>query len=204
MATIYYDRDTNPALLNGKKIAILGYGSQGHAHALNLKESGCDVRVGLYQGSSSWARAEQAGLKVMLSGEAVAEADIVMILTPDTLQPAIYANDVAPNLKAGAMLMFAHGFSIHYSQIVPPKNVDVTMIAPKAPGHRVRELYIDGQGTPGLVAVYQDVTGNAKALALAYGSAMGCGRAGIIETTFAEETETDLFGEQAEIGRAHV
>ncbi len=197
MATIYYDRDTNPALLNGKKIAILGYGSQGHAHALNLKESGCDVRVGLYQGSSSWARAEQAGLKVMLSGEAVAEADIVMILTPDTLQPAIYANDVAPNLKAGAMLMFAHGFSIHYSQIVPPKNVDVTMIAPKAPGHRVRELYIDGQGTPGLVAVYQDVTGNAKALALAYGSAMGCGRAGIIETTFAEETETDLFGEQA-------
>ncbi|MGI6376551.1 MAG: ketol-acid reductoisomerase [Anaerolineae bacterium] len=197
MATIYYDRDTDLALLHGKKIAILGYGSQGHAHALNLKESGCDVRVGLYQGSSSWARAEQAGLKVMLSAEAVAEADIVMILTPDTLQPAIYANDVAPNLKAGAMLMFAHGFSIHYSQIVPPKNVDVTMIAPKAPGHRVRELYIDGQGTPGLVAIYQDVTGNAKALALAYGSAIGCGRAGIIETTFAEETETDLFGEQA-------
>jgi ketol-acid reductoisomerase len=197
MATIYYDRDADLALLQGKKIAILGYGSQGHAHALNLKESGCDVRVGLYQGSSSWAVAEKAGLKVMLSAQAVQEADIVMILTPDNLQPAIYKNDVAPNLKAGAMLMFAHGFSIHYSQIVPPKNVDVTMIAPKSPGHRVRELYIDGQGTPGLIAVYQDVTGNAKALALAYGSAIGCGRAGILETTFAEETETDLFGEQA-------
>jgi len=197
MATIYYDRDADLALLQGKKIAILGYGSQGHAHALNLKESGCDVRVGLYQGSSSWARAEEAGLEVMLSAEAVKEADVVMILTPDNLQPAIYKNDVAPNLKAGAMLMFAHGFSIHYSQIVPPKNVDVTMIAPKAPGHRVRELYIDGQGTPGLIAVYQDVTGNAKSLALAYGSAIGCGRAGIIETSFSEETETDLFGEQA-------
>lgn len=197
MATIYYDRDADLTLLKGKKIAVLGYGSQGHAHALNLKESGCDVRVGLYQGSSSWEVAEKAGLKVMLSAQAVQEADIVMILTPDNLQPAIYKNDVAPNLKAGAMLMFAHGFSIHFSQIVPPKNVDVTMIAPKSPGHRVRELYIDGQGTPGLIAIYQDVTGNAKALALAYGSAIGCGRAGILETTFGEETETDLFGEQA-------
>ena len=197
MATIYYDRDADLSLLKGKKIAILGYGSQGHAHALNLKESGCDVRVGLYEGSSSWAVAEKAGLTVKLSADAVKEADIVMVLTPDTLQPAIYKQDIAPNLKAGAMLMFAHGFAIHFSQIVPPKNVDVTMIAPKAPGHRVRELYIDGQGTPGLIAVYQDVTGNAKALALAYGAGIGCARAGIIETTFAEETETDLFGEQA-------
>lgn len=197
MATIYYDRDADLSLLQGKKIAIIGYGSQGHAHALNLKDSGCDVRVGLYQGSRSWAAAEEAGLTVKTTAEAAAEADIIMMLVPDTVQPQVYAESIAPHLKAGKMLMFAHGFCIHYGQIVPPKDVDVTMIAPKAPGHRVREVFLEGQGTPGLLAVYQDATGQAKQLALAYGAAIGCGRAGIIETTFAEETETDLFGEQA-------
>lgn len=197
MATIYYDRDADLSLLEGKKIAIIGYGSQGHAHALNLKDSGCDVRVGLYEGSRSWANAEAAGLTVKTTAEAAAEADIIMMLVPDTIQPKVYAEAIAPNLQAGNMLMFAHGFCIHYGQIVPPEDVDVTMIAPKAPGHRVREVFVEGQGTPGLLAVYQDATGNAKQLALAYGVAIGCGRAGIIETTFAEETETDLFGEQA-------
>jgi ketol-acid reductoisomerase len=197
MATIYYDKDANLGLLKGKKIAVIGYGSQGHAHALNLKDSGCDVRVGLYQGSKSWAQAETAGLKVKTVADAAAEADIVMMLVPDNAAPKVYAESVAPNLQPGNMLMFAHGFGIHFSQIVPPEDVDVTMIAPKSPGHRVRELFVDGQGTPGLLAIYQDATGQAKQLALAYGSGIGCGRAGIIETTFAEETETDLFGEQA-------
>jgi len=197
VATIYYERDADPSLLKGKKIAIIGYGSQGHAHALNLKDNGCDVRVGLYKGSRSWAQAEGAGLKVLPSAEAAAEADIIMMLVPDTAAPAVYKEAVAPNLAPGKMLMFAHGFAIHFGQIVPPKSVDVTMIAPKAPGHRVREIFPEGQGVPGLLAVYQDATGQAKQLALAYGWGIGCARAGIIETTFAEETETDLFGEQA-------
>ncbi len=197
MATIYYDQDADLALLKDKKIAIIGYGSQGHAHALNLKDSGCDVRVGLYQGSKSWAQAEAAGLKVKLVADAAAEADIIMMLVPDTLQPEIYKASIAPNLRPGKMLMFAHGFSIHYGQIVPPANADVTMVAPKAPGHRVREIFPQGQGVPGLLAVYQDATGQAKQLGLAYAKGIGCTRAGVIETTFAEETETDLFGEQA-------
>jgi ketol-acid reductoisomerase len=197
MATIYYDKDADLSVLEGKKIAIVGYGSQGHAHALNLKDSGCDVRVGLYAGSRSWAAAEKAGLSVKTTAEACAEADIIMVLAPDTAQASIYANDIAPNLTAGKMLMFAHGFCIHYGQILPPADVDVTMIAPKAPGHRVREVFMEGQGTPGLLAIYQDATGNARSLAMAYGKGVGCARAGIIETTFAEETETDLFGEQA-------
>ncbi|MFO7917365.1 MAG: ketol-acid reductoisomerase [Anaerolineae bacterium] len=197
MATIYYDEDADLDLLEGKKIAVIGYGSQGHAHALNLRDSGCDVCVGLYKGSSSWAEAEEAGLDVKLSADAAAEADIIMMLVPDHVQPAIYEESIAPNLDEGNMLMFAHGFSIHYGQIIPPENVDVTMIAPKAPGHRVREIFPEGQGVPGLLAVYQDATGEAAALALAYAKGLGCTRAGVIETTFAEETETDLFGEQA-------
>jgi ketol-acid reductoisomerase len=197
MATIYYDKDADLAVLKGKKIAIIGYGSQGHAHALNLKDSGCDVRVGLYQGSRSWAVAEAAGLTVKTSAEAAAEADIIMILAPDTVQAALYKESIAPHLTAGKMLMFAHGFCIHYGQIMPPEDVDVAMIAPKAPGHRVREVFVEGQGVPGLLAVYQDASGAAKEVALAYGKAIGCARAGILETTFGEETETDLFGEQA-------
>jgi ketol-acid reductoisomerase len=197
MATIYYEQDCDLALLESKKIAIIGYGSQGHAHALNLKDSGCDVRVGLYAGSRSWKQAEDAGLSVMTTAEAAAEADIIMILAPDTAQAQLYKNEIAPNLTAGKMLMFAHGFVIHYGQVQPPEDVDVTMIAPKAPGHRVREIFPEGQGVPGLLAVYQDATGQAKQLALAYAKGIGCARAGVIETTFPEETETDLFGEQA-------
>ena len=197
MATIYYEKDANLDLLKGKKIAVIGYGSQGHAHALNLQDSGCDVRVGLYKGSKSWAQAEQAGLTVKEVGEAAAEADMVMMLVPDTVMAKVYSEAIAPHMTAGKMLMFAHGFAIHYGQIVPPEDVDVTMVAPKAPGHRVREIFPEGQGVPGLLAVYQDATGNAKALGLAYAKGIGCARAGVIETTFAEETETDLFGEQA-------
>jgi ketol-acid reductoisomerase len=197
MATIYYEKDADLSLLRGKKIAIIGYGSQGHAHALNLKDNGCDVRVGLYAGSKSWGEAEAAGLTVKMAADAAAEADIIVMLAPDTRQPEIYREAIAPNLKAGKMLMFAHGFCIHYGQIVPPKEVDVTMIAPKAPGHRVREIFPLGQGVPGLLAVYQDATGQAKKVSLAYAQGIGCTRAGVIETTFAEETETDLFGEQA-------
>ncbi len=197
MATIYYDKDADLAVLKGKKIAIIGYGSQGHAHALNLKDSGCDVRVGLYEGSRSWPVAEAAGLTVKTTAEAAAEADIIMVLAPDTVQAALYRESIAPHLTAGKMLMFAHGFCIHYGQIQPPEDVDVTMIAPKAPGHRVREVFMEGQGVPGLLAIYQNASGSAKELALAYGKGIGCARAGILETTFAEETETDLFGEQA-------
>lgn len=197
MPTIYYEQDADLSLLDGKKIAIIGYGSQGHAHALNLKDSGCDVRVGLYKGSKSWAEAEKAGLSVKLVTDAAAEADVIMMLVPDTKAPEVYKEAIAPNLSAGKMLMFAHGFAIHYNQVVPPDNVDVTMIAPKAPGHRVREIFPEGQGVPGLLAVFQDATGNAKQMALAYAKGIGCARAGVIETTFAEETETDLFGEQA-------
>lgn len=197
MANIYYDKDANLDLLNGKKVAVLGYGSQGHAHALNLHDSGVDVRVGLYEGSKSWAKAEADGLPVKTTAEACAEADIIMVLLPDTKQAAVYKEAIEPHLNEGDTLMFSHGFNIRYGQIVPPANVDVSMIAPKAPGHRVRELYVDGVGTPGLLAVYQDTSGQAKDVALAYGKAIGCTRAGVIETTFAEETETDLFGEQA-------
>ncbi|MGI6381172.1 MAG: ketol-acid reductoisomerase [Anaerolineae bacterium] len=197
MATIYYEQDADLGLLEGKRIAVIGYGSQGHAHALNLRDSGCDVVVGLYPSSKSWAKAEADGLTVMATSEAAAAADIVMMLAPDTIIPTIYEQDVAPNLAAGNMLMFAHGFSIHYGQVVPPEDVDVTMIAPKAPGHRVRAIFPEGQGVPGLLAIHQDATGNAKALALAYAKGIGCARAGVIETTFEEETETDLFGEQA-------
>ena len=197
MANIYYDKDTDISLLEGKKIAVLGYGSQGHAHSLNLANSGADVRVGLYEGSKSWAAAEAAGLKVLETGAACAEADVIMILLPDTKQGAVYKESVEPNLKPGDTIMFGHGFNIRFGQIVPPNFVDVSMVAPKSPGHRVRELYVEGTGTPGLVAVHQDASGQAKELALAYANAIGCTRAGVIETTFSEETETDLFGEQA-------
>ncbi len=196
MATLYYDKDADLALLNGKTIAMIGYGSQGHAHALNAKDSGCNVVVGLHEGSKSRAKAEADGLKVMSVADATKQADIVMILVPDTVQAKIYEESIAANLKPGSMLMFAHGFNIHFGQIKPPATVDVTMVAPKAPGHRVREVFKDGGGTPGLLAVAQDATGKAKALGLAYAKAIGCTRAGVIETTFKEETETDLFGEQ--------
>lgn len=196
MATVYYDKDADLSALNGKKIAIIGYGSQGHAHALNLRDSGVDVRVGLYEGSPSWKKAENEGLKVKSTGEAAAEADIIMILAPDTSQAAIYKDAIAPNLSAGKTLMFSHGFNVRYAQIVPPAGVDVSLVAPKAPGHRVRELYVDGMGTPGLMAVHQDASGHAAEVALAYAKAIGCTRAGVIKTTFTEETETDLFGEQ--------
>ncbi len=197
MATIYYDKDASLEPIRAKKVAIIGYGSQGHAHALNLKDSGVDVRVGLHAGSKSRAKAEKAGLTVVSNAEAAKWADVIMILAPDTAQPKIYAEDIAPHLTQGKMLMFGHGFNIRFNTITPPKDVDVTLIAPKSPGHRVRETYQDGQGTPCLLAVHQDVTGKAKELALSYARALGGTRAGVIETTFAEETETDLFGEQA-------
>jgi ketol-acid reductoisomerase len=194
---MYYDQDASLNQLSDKKIAIIGYGSQGHAHALNLKDSGCQVAVGLHEGSRSAAAAAQAGLTVMPVAEAATWADVVMILVPDPVQPAVYREAIAPGLKAGDTLMFAHGFNIRYYQIVPPQDVDVSMIAPKSPGHRVRELYQEGSGTPALLAIYQDASGQAKETALAYAKGIGCTRAGVIETTFAEETETDLFGEQA-------
>ncbi|HEX6230660.1 MAG TPA: ketol-acid reductoisomerase [Actinomycetota bacterium] len=196
MATIYYDKDTDPSALAGQRIAVLGFGSQGHAHALNLKDSGHDVRVGLREGSSSRSRAEEAGLTVRPTAEAVAEADVTMVLLPDTAQAAVYRDEVAPNLEAGNMLMFAHGFNIHFGTIEPPADVDVTMIAPKGPGHLVRRTYEQGIGTPALVAVHRDPTGKARERALAYAAGIGAARAGVIETTFQEETETDLFGEQ--------
>ncbi len=197
MANIYYDNDADLGLLAGKKIAVLGYGSQGHAHSLNLKDSGMDVVVGLYEGSPSWAKAEAAGLTVKTTSEACAHADVIMVLVPDTKQAAVYKESIEPNLTEGKTLMFGHGFNIRYSQIMPPANVDVTMVAPKSPGHLVREVYVEGTGTPGLIAVHQDVSGNAKAQTLAYAKAIGCTKAGALETTFTEETETDLFGEQA-------
>jgi ketol-acid reductoisomerase len=196
MATIYYDKDADLGLIQKKRVAIIGYGSQGHAHALNLKDSGVDVRVGLHAGSKSRAKAEAAGLRVMSIAEAAADADVIMILTPDTTQAATYREAIAPHLSKGKMLMFAHGFNIRFGAIQPPPDVDVAMIAPKAPGHRVREVFLEGGGTPALIAVHQDATGGAKALALSYAKAIGVTRAGVIETTFAEETETDLFGEQ--------
>lgn len=197
MAQMYYDKDADLPLIQGKKVAIIGYGSQGHAHALNLRDSGVNVRVGLPEKSNSRARAQKDGVTVVTPAEAAAWADVIMILVPDTKQPALYKDSIAPHLNAGKMLMFAHGFNIRFGTITPPATVDVTMIAPKAPGHRVREVFTEGGGTPGLLAVHQDATGKAKALALSYGRGIGCTRAGVIETTFTEETETDLFGEQA-------
>ena len=183
-------------MLDGKTIAVIGYGSQGHAHALNARDNGQNVIIGLHEGSQSKAKAEADGLSVFTVAEATKQADIVMILIPDTRQGDVYEEHIAPNLKAGAMLMFAHGFNIHFKEIVPPPTVDVGMVAPKAPGHRVREVFTEGAGTPGLIAIEQDASGSAKALGLAYAKAIGCTRAGVIETTFKEETETDLFGEQ--------
>lgn len=196
MATIYYDDSANLSLIQSKKVAIFGYGSQGHAHALNLKDSGVDVRVALHEGSRSKSKAEAEGLTVLAGSEAAAWADVVMLLTPDTTQAGIYQTQVAPYLNAGQMLMFAHGFNIRFKTIQPPPDVDVTLIAPKAPGHRVREVFLEGGGTPALIAVEQDATGGAQALALSYAKGLGVTRAGVIQTTFAEETETDLFGEQ--------
>ncbi|MFG6333220.1 MAG: ketol-acid reductoisomerase [Lachnospiraceae bacterium] len=197
MAKIYYQEDCNLSMLEGKTIAVIGYGSQGHAHALNAKESGCHVIIGLYEGSRSWKRAEEQGFEVYTAAEAAKKADIIMILINDELQASMYKKDIEPNLEEGNMLMFAHGFNIHFNQIVPPKNVDVTMIAPKGPGHTVRSEYQAGKGVPCLVAVHQDATGRALETALAYALAIGGARAGVLETTFRTETETDLFGEQA-------
>ncbi len=196
-AKIYYQEDCDLSYLEGKTIAIIGYGSQGHAHALNLKESGCHVIIGLYEGSRSWNRAVEQGFEVFTAAEAAKKADVIMILINDEKQAAMYKKDIEPNLEEGNMLMFAHGFNIHFGCIVPPKFVDVTMIAPKAPGHTVRSEYQAGKGTPCLVAVHQDATGKALDKALAYGLAIGGARAGLLETTFRTETETDLFGEQA-------
>ena len=197
MANIYYQEDCNLAALEGKTIAIIGYGSQGHAHALNAKESGCNVIIGLYEGSKSWKRAEEQGFEVFTAAEAAKKADIIMILINDELQAELYKKDIEPNLEAGNMLMFAHGFNIHFGQIVAPKDVDVTMIAPKGPGHTVRSEYQAGKGVPCLVAIHQDATGKALEKSLAYALAIGGARAGVLETTFRTETETDLFGEQA-------
>ncbi len=197
MANIYYDSDADLGLLTDKRIAVIGYGSQGHAHALNLQDNGCAVAVGLRKGSRSWEAAERAGLPVMEVAEGAKWADIVMVLVPDPAQPQLYRDAIEPGLKAGDTLMFAHGFNIRFHQIVPPADVDVSMIAPKSPGHRLRELFQEGRGTPALLAVHQDASGHAKETALAYAKGIGCTRAGVIETTFDEETETDLFGEQA-------
>ncbi len=197
MANIFYQEDCNLSLLEGKTIAVIGYGSQGHAHALNAKESGCHVIIGLYEGSQSWAKAEAQGFEVFTAAEATKRADIIMILINDELQASLYKNDIEPNLEPGNMLMFAHGFNIHFGCIVPPADVDVTMIAPKGPGHTVRSEYLAGKGVPCLVAVHQDATGKAQDMALAYALAIGGARAGVLETTFRTETETDLFGEQA-------
>ncbi len=197
MATIYFEKDTDAGALAGQRIAVLGFGSQGHAHALNLRDSGFDVRVGLRAGSASRKQAEEAGLRVVDTADAVGEADVVMVLLPDTTHASVYASDIAPNLRPGMLLMFAHGFSIHFGTVVPPDDVDVAMIAPKGPGHLVRRTYEQGIGTPALVAVHQDITSTALGRALAYGAGIGSARPGIIRTTFQEETETDLFGEQA-------
>ena len=197
MAEIYYDDDADLALLAARKVAVLGYGSQGHAHALSLRDSGVDVRVGLPAGSASRAKAESQGLRVMTPAAACAEADVIMILAPDTVQRSLYETDVAPNLQDGDLLMFGHGLNIRFGLITPPAGVDVAMVAPKGPGHLVRRQFVDGRGVPCLVAVEQDPTGTALALALAYAKAIGGTRAGVLRTTFTEETETDLFGEQA-------
>ncbi len=196
MTKMYYNEDANLELLKDKKVAVVGFGSQGHAHALNLKESGVDVVVGLYKGSKSWSKAEEYGLEVLEVAEAAKKSDVIMILVPDEHQKKVYTENIMQNLEEGNALAFAHGFNIHFSQIVPPKYVDVFMIAPKGPGHLVRRVYSEGKGVPALLAVYQDYTGNAKELGLAYAKGIGATRAGVLETTFKEETETDLFGEQ--------
>ena len=197
MAKMFYEKDTNLDLLKGKKVAVIGYGSQGHAHALNIHESGVDVVVGLYEGSKSWDRVKEAGLEVATVANAVKSADVVMMLVPDEKQAKLYKEEVAQNLESGNALVFAHGFNIHYGQIVPPADVDVFMVAPKGPGHMVRRTYTEDSGVPCLIAVHQDATGQAKELALAYANGIGGARAGVLETTFKDETETDLFGEQA-------
>ena len=197
MATMYYDNDADLSLLDGKVVGIIGYGSQGHAHALNLHDSGVKVMVGLYEGSSSKAKAEADGLEVANVAEVAQASDIITLLIPDTTQPSVYKESVLPHLHEGKTLMFAHGFNIHFETVTPPENVDVSMVAPKAPGHRMREVFTRGSGVPGLLAIHQDVTGNARDIGLAYAKGIGCTRAGVLDTTFKEETETDLFGEQA-------
>jgi len=197
MAVIYYENDADLSLLEGRTVGVIGYGSQGHAHALSLKDSGVDVVVGLYQGSSSWQKAEGEGLRVALVSEVAQQAHMIMMLVPDHLQARIYRESIQPYLHEGKTLMFAHGFNIHYEQIIPDSRIDVSMIAPKAPGHRMREIFTKGSGVPGLLAIHQDPSGSAKEMALAYARGVGCTRAGVLETTFKEETETDLFGEQA-------
>ncbi|MDD3823138.1 MAG: ketol-acid reductoisomerase [Sphaerochaetaceae bacterium] len=197
MSTMYYEKDADMSVLEGKTVAIIGYGSQGHAHALNLHESGVDVIVGLYAGSPSWEKAEEAGLRVMTASDAAKAADVIMMLVNDEKQSKLYAESIEQGLSAGKYLAFAHGFNIHFGQIVAPKNVNVIMIAPKGPGHTVRSQFLEGKGVPSLIAIHQDPSGNSKEIALAYAAGLGAGRAGIFETTFKEETETDLFGEQA-------
>lgn len=197
MATIYYDKDANPSIIKEKKVAVIGYGSQGHAHALNLNDNGVEVTVGLHKSSKSKAKAEADGLSVMTVAKACEQADVIMLLAPDTSQPEIYSDSIEPHLHSGKTLMFGHGFNIRFKTIVPPVKVDVSMIAPKAPGHRVRETFVEGGCTPGLLAVHQDASGNARDIALSYAWGIGVTRAGALETTFAEETETDLFGEQS-------
>ena len=197
MAEMYYNDDADLSLIADKPIGIIGYGSQGHAHALNLKDSGLDVSVGLYEGSRSWSKAEAEGLKVGLVADIAKASDVIMMLIPDHTASEIYHESVLPHLNSGKTLMFAHGFNIHYKSIIPPDSVDVSMDAPKAPGHRMREVFTRGSGVPGLLAIHQDVTGNARGIGLAYAKGVGCTRAGVLDTTFKEETETDLFGEQA-------
>ena len=197
MAKMYYEKDCDINYLNGKKVAIIGYGSQGHAHAMNLRDSGCDVIIGLYKGGKSWPVAEKDGFTVMTTAEATKAADMIMVLINDERQGDMYAKDIAPNLTEGKALVFAHGFNIHYGQITPPANIDVLMIAPKGPGHTVRGQYTAGKGVPALIAIHQNPTGNAYKLGLAYAAGIGCARGGVMETTFKDETETDLFGEQA-------
>ncbi|SDY43127.1 ketol-acid reductoisomerase [Tindallia californiensis] len=197
MAKMFYENECKLDALQGKKVAVIGYGSQGHAHALNLHESGIDVTVGLYEGSKSWAKAEEAGLTVDIAGRATAQADVVIMLINDEKQPQLFKESIEPNLEAGNYLVFAHGFNIHYGQVVPPEDVNVFMVAPKGPGHTVRSQYQEGRGVPCLVAVHQDITGDTLEVGLAYAAAIGGARAGVLETTFKEETETDLFGEQA-------
>ena len=197
MAEMYYDNDADLSVLEDKPIAIVGYGSQGHAHALNLKDSGLDVRVGLYEGSRSWSKAEDDGLEVGLVADVSRDSDVIMVLIPDHTQAEVYRESILPHLLPGKTLMFAHGFNIHYETIQPPDSIDVSMVAPKAPGHRMREVFTRGSGVPGLLAIEQDVTGNARDIGLAYARGIGCTRAGVLDTTFKEETETDLFGEQS-------
>jgi ketol-acid reductoisomerase len=196
MAVIYYENDADLSLLDGKTVGVIGYGSQGHAHALSLNDSGVNVMVGLYQGSASWQKAEEAGLRVSTVSDVAQQADMIMMLVPDHLQSRIYRESIQPHMGKGKTLMFAHGFNIHYQQILPGPQIDVSMVAPKAPGHRMREIFTLGSGVPGLLAIHQDASGRAKENALAYAKGIGCTRAGVLETTFKEETETDLFGEQ--------